>query len=428
MKSLLISSLLLVTLCGCANFRRLGENLAFMSETYVVSAYLTNAAEFDRVRGIVIEWDAQGVVRSGDVCDVGDVGLFGFIVREAQQHIMAYSDANGNNRYDLGEPCWIHTDDAGNAVPVAMDAERRRARAFGKLSRNQRLPQELLEASQRFVDEHGSVDAAKTGLAIPVALGEIADLDRDERFAAVRGSDGMWEPVRFLENQIGIYFLEPYDPKRIPVLFVYGAAGSPQDWRSFFDGIDRSKYQPWFYFFPSGSALDRLSGSLNYGVRVLQHHYGFEKMHVVAHSMGGLISRGFLMKNILRDGQNYIDTFVTISTPWGGHKAAEMGVKRAPEVVPSWRDMQPGSDYQREVFSKSLRGRVDHLLLYGTKSSRSLILPDENDGTVSVASQRAPAAISEATIVQGFEADHVGILSRPDVMQMVWRFLDGERW
>ena len=50
----------------------------------------------------------------------------------------------------------------------------------------------------------------------------------------------------------------------------------------------------------------------------------------VAHSTGGLVSRGYLL----------------ISTPWGGHKGAETGVKRAPVVVRVWRDMVPGSEYQ----------------------------------------------------------------------------------
>ncbi len=419
----LVILLFIAALAGCANFRRLGENLAFIESSYVVSAYLENAEDFGKVYGLVAEWD-RGVVRSADYCEVGTVGLFGFVVKRSRQYLMAFSDSNANRRYDAGEPCWIHSNADGQAVPVPIDGTRRRSRVIGKLSTATRLPEDLVVAARRFRGAR-TADEVKTGLSIPVALGDIANLD-DEKFAAIHGEEGLWEPARFpLEQGVGIYFLEAYDPNRIPVLFVYGAAGSPQDWRRFFDQIDRKKYQPWFFFFPSGRELDILAGSLNYGVKVLQNHYGFERMYLVAHSMGGLISRGFLVKNILRDGHRYIDTFVTISTPWGGHEAAEMGVKHAPEVVPSWRDMQVGSPYQRAIFARSLRGRVEHLLLYGTKSSRSFVLPEENDGTVSVASQTAPAALSEATVVKAFDADHVGILSRPDVIRDVWAFLDG---
>jgi hypothetical protein len=113
-----------------------------------------------------------------------------------------------------------------------------------------------------------------------------------------------------------------------------------------------------------------------------------------------------------------VQKFVSISTPWGGHEAASMGVKFGPAVVPSWRDMVTGSDFQKAVLSRPLKGRVDHLLVYGYHASRSLVLPDENDGTVSVVSERAGGG---RRLVAG-DADHVGI-SRPDVVQLVQEFL-----
>ena len=76
-----------------------------------------------------------------------------------------------------------------------------------------------------------------------------------------------------------------------------------------------------------------------------------------------------------------------------------MGVRFSPAVVPSWRDMVSGGEFQKTILSKPLRGYVDHLLLYGTHSSISYVLPDENDGTVSVASQLAPAARADAVKV-----------------------------
>ena len=52
---------------------------------------------------------------------------------------------------------------------------------------------------------------------------------------------------------------------------------------------------------------------------------------VVAHSMGGLVSRGFLQR-YRAGGKAAIPLFVSIATPWDGHKAAELGVKTAPAV------------------------------------------------------------------------------------------------
>ena len=240
----------------------------------------------------------------------------------------------------------------------------------------------------------------------------------------MRGEEGLWQPASFPRTTgIGIYFLEPYDPRRIPVLFVYGAAGSPQDWRTFFAALDRDKYQAWFFHYPSGRRLAGLGSALNTGVELLHAHLGFTRLHVVAHSMGGLVSRSFLATNVLDDRNDYVRRFVSISTPWGGHEAASMGVKFGPAVVPSWRDMVTGSDFQKALLSRRLKGKVDHLLIYGHHSSRSLVLPAENDGTVSVASQLAPRAKDDAVEVVGFDADHVGILSQAEVLRRVDEFL-----
>jgi len=88
-------------------------------------------------------------------------------------------------------------------------------------------------------------------------------------------------------------------------------------------------------------------------------------------------------------------------------------------------DLQPDSPFLRQLFQHQLHGRINHLLLYSTKASNSLWLPKENDGTVSVASETAAAAERDATEVRGFAEDHVSILSNDDVIQLVFKFLDG---
>lgn len=413
-----------LTLAGCANFRRLGENLKFLEETSVVTAHVTNTSAHHDVYGMVVEWDREAnKVLSADFAEVGDVGIFGFFVKgEDDQYLMAFSDRNGNGRYDSSDPSWIHADDSGNAVPVTFDPETDTARVEGRLSSDTRLPADLVAAAREFKGARSAEEAA-TGWKIPVELGTIADLD-DPKFSSERGSRGYWEPAAYpMETGIGIYFLEKYDPDKVPVLFVYGAAGSPQDWRTFFARIDRSKYQPWFLHYPTGRRLDEVGSSLNRGVELLQSYYGFQRMHVVAHSMGGLVSRDFILKN-RADGNRYIDRFVTISTPWGGQEFAKSGVKRAPSVIPSWHDMVPGSPFQKRVFERRLRGKVDHLLLYGHHAKRSMTLPKENDGTVSVASQTDEHATDDAVEVVGFDEDHVSILSNGEVIRRAYRHLE----
>ena len=102
---------------------------------------------------------------------------------------------------------------------------------------------------------------------------------------------------------------------------------------------------------------------------------------------------------------------------------AKSGVKHASAVVPSWYDMVPNSDFQQDIFKTELKGKIPYMLLYGSRSKRSFVLPAENDGTVSVASVTRPEAIDDAVKVQSFDEDHVSILSNPQVIRMVEDFL-----
>src|SRR4051812_12499190 len=78
----------------------------------------------------------------------------------------------------------------------------------------------------------------------------VAALDVPD-FMKSHGRKGLWQPLSFVkEKRRGVYLLEPYAPDRIPVLFIHGAGGTPQDWRYFVANLDQTKYQAWVYHFP----------------------------------------------------------------------------------------------------------------------------------------------------------------------------------
>jgi pimeloyl-ACP methyl ester carboxylesterase len=410
---------------GCQTLRELGRDLAFMDHTAIVSGRIANAQSHSNVYAMIAEWNPEThKIASADFAAIRGLGVFGFYVSSKRdQYVSAFSDSNGDGHYEKGEPAWIHLGADGKPAPVDFDDEGK-ARTAGTLSPDTILPDELVDAARRFLGGRTAAEAA-TGWKIPVALGEIADLS-DPKFSTKQGEAGLWHPASFpMKSGIGIYFLEKYDPDRTPVLFIYGAAGSPQDWMGFFEKFDRKRYQLWFCHYPTGRRLDETAAALNRGITILHEELGFQRLDVVAHSMGGLLARGFIVKNAFEDGNHYIHRFVSISTPWGGVKSAALGVKRSPEVVPSWRDVAPGSDYQKMIFRRHLRGRIPHLLLYSHKASRALTLPKENDGAVAVASELAPPAVKDAAKVIGFDETHTSILSNPEVIRDTRRFLDG---
>jgi pimeloyl-ACP methyl ester carboxylesterase len=411
---------------SCANFRKLGKDLKLLKDDYRINGIITNADSFRcPVRASVVEWDKEkGKVFSGDRLDLTDGGAFMFLVKSPlNQHVVAYADENRSGVLDDGEPIWLHRGADGQPAAVQLNAEKRTARVRGELGTGERMPAAMREAIARLLAGR-KVEEVINHQGIRFALGERAGLD-DPRFAATRGEDGLWTPATFaIKSGFGIYFLERHDPAKTPVIFIHGAAGSPQDWREAMEKIDRDIYQPWFYVYPSGMRLEAAATALDDGVKLLHDRYGFKRLHVVAHSMGGLVARRFVIRNTLEGRNTYINTLITFSSPWDGHEAAAMGVKYAPQVVPSWRDMAHGSDFLTHLYDRRLKGTVSHHLFYSHHASRSRILPPENDGTVSVASQLRKEAKNDAVQVLGFDEDHVSILSSNAALKAGKKILD----
>ena len=245
-------------------------------------------------------------------------------------------------------------------------------------------------------------------------------MDLDEpRFSKESGELGLWQPANFLEQcGIGVYWFEPYDPERVPVLFVSGAAGSAQEWRYFFNRLDKNKFQAWYFLYPSGMPITNLGYNFHRWVEEMARMYKFERIYIVAHSMGGLVSREGIKTLIEPENpdektENLVKKFITISTPWNGHRLAKMGVRHLSVPIPSWHDVIPGSLFLQNVFDISLKTRVDHHLIFGYSDDTG------GDGTVTLESMLLENAQTDAVEVHGFKAGHVDILFMDEVFEHV---------
>jgi pimeloyl-ACP methyl ester carboxylesterase len=256
--------------------------------------------------------------------------------------------------------------------------------------------------------------------------GEVADLD-DPRFGEENGKLGYWDTYTFLwKVRPGIFFLEPYDPDKIPVLFVHGALGFPQEFKPLVEGLDRTRFQPWVFFYPSGAYLDRISDFLSQSLSRLQLRHGFTRLAVVAHSMGGLVSRSFILKHHERVRDDPVRLFVSISSPWGGVASAEKGVKRSPIVVPSWNDVAPDSEFLASLFfedpaarttRRHLPDQVHYVLLFGVE-----------DHTISLPSAVRWEAVRDAEERWPLPYDHTGILRSAEASTLLREILNRENW
>lgn len=379
----------------------------------VLALQVTNLSLTATNYALALSRDAYGTNEMVGFQVIGPDGLALFLLLQNRTYdVGAFTDLNGNRAYDVGEPAQLLR--GLQPVPLAATGERTQPLPM-VLSTDADLPRSQTYTLPR--------ENPELGEALPVTLGGIADLE-DPKFSSTAGESGMWKPFEFiLHYGIGVYFLEPYQPGKTPVLFVYGISGSAQDWRVMMEKLDRKRYQPWFFQYPSGLRLEKSANALSSAILLLKQRYGFKTLDVVAHSMGGLVSRGAIQRTIRLTGTNFIPHFVTISTPWGGHQAAELAVKHLSFPVPSWRDMAPGSAYLTEILSAPLPAGTRHDMLFSYKSSGGLGLPDENDGVVAVVSELKSEVQEQAASVLGVFEDHMGILNSPITLQRVEKSL-----
>nr|WP_320048908.1 alpha/beta hydrolase [uncultured Desulfuromonas sp.] len=391
---------LLLLLCACQPglFSRLKRNLRDMESHGVIAGQLIRPNEHAPVYLSLL--DSQGACIDTIRFTSDRYALFAPLEHDYQ--LVAFQDLNGDGYVQVSEPIASTCDDPA----LFLTAQQRNQRRDLSLQPSSMLPPQLVQACP---------PQEETPMKIRLIVGDVADFNRPE-FGQSFARKGLWAPVDFLrEAGIGIYFLEAYDPDKIPVLFINGAAGSPLDWQAFYQRMDKTRYQAWFYFYPSGLPLKQLSQALSGMTRNLQERYGFKHMAVVAHSMGGLIGRGFLMDETIRH-KNFVDVFVSISTPWEGIEAANLGVKYAPAAIPSWYDVATDSPYQKTIFERTLPRSLSYYLLFGY-----------SDTAVPLKSQLYTPAQHEAERIIGYNEGHVSILSSPQVIEDLFRLLD-EQW
>jgi pimeloyl-ACP methyl ester carboxylesterase len=117
-----------------------------------------------------------------------------------------------------------------------------------------------------------------------------------------QGIAGLMDPGAMAAQQ-GLYMLQPYQPDKIPVIFVHGLMSSPQTWVSMLNGLMgdpvlRRRYQFWFFKYPTGNPVLYSAATLRDSIRRVRMTFDpegrdaqFNKMVIVSHSMGGLLSK-----------------------------------------------------------------------------------------------------------------------------------------
>jgi pimeloyl-ACP methyl ester carboxylesterase len=133
-----------------------------------------------------------------------------------------------------------------------------------------------------------------TPLAMQVARGHFEALEWTGLFDSNFEKPGV---------EAALYMLRPYDPGKIPVVFVHGLFSSPRAWVQTINELQNtpgiaSDYQFWMFMYPTGmtipSSAARLRQALTRARDILDTGHrdsAFERMVLVGHSMGGLLAK-----------------------------------------------------------------------------------------------------------------------------------------
>lgn len=221
-----------------------------------------------------------------------------------------------------------------------------------------------------------------------------------EYFSLENAQIGYWNPSSFMKMfGAHIYLTQAYDSRKIPLLFVHGTEGTPQNWIYFYMRLDRDRYQPWFFYYPSGIRLNLAAALLQEELRELHEKYGFRKMALAAHSVGGLTARSYLNRYGSEESNAFIRLFASFATPWSGFGLADASQMLPHKSIPVWLDLGTQSEFISAAMNAKLPSTIHHYLFYGKT--------DKLTGDTALDSR----AVAGAAGVYGFDCTHNGILS-----------------
>ncbi len=324
-------------------------------------------------------------------------GEFRFYAQEGSYYVAAFQDTNRDNLYQQTEPASLYGgDDLFSASPLVL------------------APSGHLQLDRLILKGPIGRKINRDNISFEIEqdhTGEIAALD-DPRFSREIGSLGLWKPISFIEQVgIGLYMLSAPKAKRIPVIFIHGAGGTPLEFAELAESLDSERFQPWVLHYPSGLRLEIVSDYLVKSINQLESQFRFDSFYLIGHSMGGLVMRSTVKKYRQSEHHPTIGLSMTINSPMDGMASAEFGARSSPIVIPSWWDIAQNSEFLRVIRDWPWPEEIPYHLVFSYQAG------DSDDGVVDLKSQIPLSLQSEATRLYGFNAGHATILTDPDFIR-----------
>src|SRR5262249_38762014 len=132
-----------------------------------------------------------------------------------------------------------------------------------------------------------------TPLAAQVARGHLSTLEWL----------GLFESDFQRPGESGLYMMRPYEPGKVPVVFVHGLFSSPRAWTQTINELGNSpeldaRFQYWVFLYPTGLPIPASAARLRDSLVDVRHSLdpahkdqALDRMVLVGHSMGGILAK-----------------------------------------------------------------------------------------------------------------------------------------
>jgi pimeloyl-ACP methyl ester carboxylesterase len=187
-----------------------------------------------------------------------------------------------------------------------------------------------------------------------------------------------------------------------PVILVHGYAHNGSAWmmlkaalhRNGFTSVHSMNYNPLFDNVP------KIAAKLSDRVETIRTLTGSDKVHIVGHSLGGIVARWYVQEE---GGDLTVGTAITLASPHAGTLAAFAGPGRTA------RELRPGSWVMRRLNEDAAPSDVRWIAFYG--DSDALVQPTRS-GRIDV-----PALNARNMLIPGM--GHLGMLLSGDVVNQI---------
>ncbi|MBP7950902.1 MAG: hypothetical protein KA004_14720 [Verrucomicrobiales bacterium] len=146
----------------------------------------------------------------------------------------------------------------------------------------------------------GRTESSRQPLA--ANLTAAVEMNLGNAYIRKRGIAGLLHPEAHFQD-MGLFGMEIYDPKKIPVVFVHGLGSDPAIWKNavneiYADPWLRTRYLPLLFVYPTGISVPGAAARLRETIALYRKERdphgrsaAMNRMVVVGHSMGGLLTR-----------------------------------------------------------------------------------------------------------------------------------------